>query len=78
MIVDFQNISDESRLWLYASELELNRSQINYISKEITNFLMEWKYHGQELESSFVILEKRFVIIALDDSESGVGGCSVD
>ena len=36
MIVDFQNISDESRLWLYASELELNKSQINYISKEIT------------------------------------------
>ena len=78
MFVPFDILNDSSRLWLYGSETELTKQQTEHISEKITTFLEDWEYHQKKLTASFKISEKRFIIIALDDSEYGVGGCSMD
>ena len=36
MLVDFNMLSDESRIWIYAAEQKLSDNQENYILKHIT------------------------------------------
>lgn len=78
MIIDFDIISNESKLWIYGSDKNLSFKQQNYILKNISKYLKEWKYHNNPLTSAVTILENRFLIVALDDTEHGVGGCSID
>ena len=78
MFVSFDTLNDSSRLWLYGSETEFTKQQKEHISEKLTTFLESWEYHQQKLTASFKISENRFIIIALDDREYGVGGCSMD
>jgi len=78
MLVDFNTISDESRLWIYGSESKLTDYQQEFILNKISEYLKTWDYHNNPLTSSVIIKENHFIIIALDDSEFGVGGCSID
>ena len=78
MLVDFNTISDESRLWIYGSESKLTDWQQEVILNKISEYLKTWDYHNNPLTSSVIIKENHFIIIALDDSEFGVGGCSID
>lgn len=78
MLVDFNNISDESRLWIYGSESKLTNYHQEMILDKISGYLKNWDYHNNPLTSAVIIEEDHFIVIALDDSEYGVGGCSID
>ena len=78
MFTDFNNLSNDSRLWLYGSETILTEDQKRVINQKLTFFLEKWESHQQSLTCSFKILENHFLIIALDESKSGAGGCSID
>jgi len=78
MLVDFNIISDESRLWIYGSESKLTDYQQEVILEKILEYLKTWDYHNNPLTAAVTIKEDHFIVIALDDSEFGVGGCSID
>jgi hypothetical protein len=78
MLVDFNTISDKSRLWIYGSESKLTGNQQEVILNKISKYLKTWDYHNNPLTAAITIKEDHFIIIALDDSEFGVGGCSID
>ena len=78
MLVDFNTISDESRLWIYGSESKLTDYQQKIILNKISEYLKNWDYHNNSLTSAVRIKENHFIVIALDDSKFGVGGCSID
>ena len=78
MFIHFNDLSEESRLWVYGSETILTIEKQEIISNQLTSFLESWEYHQKKLTASFKIFENRFIIVALDDSEHGVGGCSMD
>jgi len=78
MLVDFNSISDESRLWIYGSESKLTGYHQEVILNKISEYLKTWDYHNNPLTAAITIKEDHFIIIALDDSEFGVGGCSID
>ena len=78
MLVKFDEISDQSRLWLYASETRLTTAQNTYIIEKISKFLQTWEAHRASLKASVKILEKHFIIVALDESSASATGCSID
>lgn len=78
MIIDFNNISSNSRIWIYGSKIILSKDFQSNIINSLRQFLDSWEYHKNPLRSAVSIFENRFVIIALDDKEYGVGGCSID
>ncbi len=78
MLVDFNIISDESRLWIYGSESKLTDYQKEVICNKISEYLKTWDYHNNPLTAAVTIKEDHFIVVALDDSEFGVGGCSID
>ena len=78
MLVDFNTISDESRIWIYASEKKLTNNQKKYILNFMSLNLQKWKAHNTSLTSGVTILEDHFIIIALDESKNLATGCSID
>ena len=78
MFVDFKNISDNSRLWIYGSAKALTSEIQISISQKIISFLNSWTHHGKSLTCSFSILHDRFIVIALDEDINQTGGCSMD
>ena len=78
MIVDFKNMPDDSRIWIYQSNRDFNESEIGIINDKTTSFLDNWQAHGKDLECSYSIIDKRFIIIAVNESFNPIGGCSID
>ena len=78
MRVDFKNMPDNSRIWIYQSDRDLNESEISIIDDKTTTFLDSWQAHGKDLECSYSIINKRFIVIAVNENINPIGGCSID
>lgn len=78
MYVDFQELPDTSRIWVYQSDKELQTQQIEKIRVVLKEFIEEWTRHGQGLKGSFAILHNHFIVIGVDESFNEVSGCSID
>ena len=78
MITDFKNIPDDSRVWLYQSNRNFTDSDIKIIENKTTLFIYNWKAHGNDLQASYLIKERRFLVIAVNEKFNPIGGCSID
>ena len=78
MRVDFKNMPDDSRIWIYQSDRDLIESEISIIDDKTRLFLDSWQAHGKDLECSYSIIHKRFIIIAVNENINPIGGCSID
>ena len=77
MRVDFKNMPDDSRIWIYQSDRDLIESEISMIDDKTSLFLDSWQAHGKDLECSYSIIHKRFIIIAVNENINPIGGCSI-
>ena len=66
MLVDFNTIADQSRIWIYAAEYKLTNDQENYILDHISIHLQNWEAHKVPLTAGVTILESHFIIVVLD------------
>ena len=78
MIVDFKTMPDDSRIWIYQSNRDFKESEIRIINDKTISFLDNWQAHGKNLECSYSIIDKRFIIIAVNENVNPIGGCSID
>ena len=78
MIVDFKTMPDDSRIWIYQSNRDFNESEIGVIKDKTISFLDNWQAHGKDLECSYSIIDKRFIILAVNETANPIGGCSID
>ena len=78
MLVDFNTMVNDSRIWIYASEHELKNEQENYIIETISDHLKNWETHKVPLIAGVKILENHFIVVALDESKNRASGCSID
>ena len=78
MRVDFKYMPDDSRIWIYQSDRDLIELEKSIIDDKTSLFLDSWKAHGKDLECSYSIINKRFIIIAVNENINPIGGCSID
>ncbi len=78
MHLPFNQLPKSARIWIYQSNRDLIDSEIEPISESLTSFCNGWSAHGAGLKSSFQILYKRFIVIAVDEGHNMATGCSID
>lgn len=78
MLVDFNTLPEDSRIWIYQSNRKLTDTEIQDIETELKIFLEQWAAHGAPLHASYVLKYNRFIIIAVDQNIQNVTGCSID
>lgn len=78
MLVNFKDLPDTSRIWIYQSDTKFTEEQVVKLTQDLTSFLEAWTAHGSELKAGFEIKYDRFLVIALDQSQAAASGCSID
>ncbi len=78
MYVDFKDLPDTARIWVYQSDRELDEDQVNAMRSSLRDFIEEWTRHGKDLRGSFTILYDHFIVLGVDESFNQVSGCSID
>lgn len=78
MFVSFEQLPQESRVWIYQADKSFSVEEEKIISDSLKNFCAQWKVHGNPLNTSFKIEYNQFIVLAVDESTEGASGCSID
>ncbi|HPF96476.1 MAG TPA: ABC transporter ATPase, partial [Mangrovimonas sp.] len=78
MLVDFNTLPEDSRIWIYQANRSFTEDEIKEISSKLDVFIENWTAHGSDLESGYKIVYKRFIVIALNQNLNTATGCSID
>lgn len=78
MLVEFNTLPEESRVWIYQANRSFTENEIDEIKSKLDIFIENWTAHGSDLQSGYEIKYKRFIIIALNQNLNMATGCSID
>jgi len=78
MYIPFEDLPENSRIWIYQSSRKFSDEEVADIENDLTEFLTNWSAHGASLESSYQIKYNRFIIIAVNQEVQAATGCSID
>lgn len=78
MFTEYNNLPNNSRVWIYQSDREFTEKEIDFISTKAEIFINTWTRHGDNLKGSFIIKYNQFLVLAVDESFNNVSGCSID
>ena len=78
MLINFDELPENSRIWIYQSNRKLSDSEILSIETKIITFLNSWTAHGKNLEAGYEIKYNRFIVFGLNQENASASGCSID
>ncbi|RZK10215.1 MAG: ABC transporter ATPase [Flavobacterium sp.] len=78
MYVPFENLPEESKIWIYQSNRKFSEEEFAEIEKDLQVFIENWAAHGTSLEASFQLKYNRFIILAVNQEVQTATGCSID
>ncbi len=78
MFTAYNNLPNNSRVWIYQADREFTENEIQFISDKAEEFINQWTRHGDDLKGSFTIKYNQFLVLAVDESFNNVSGCSID
>ena len=71
-------LSSESRVWVFTSSSLIDNDIENILMEDTANFLDNWLAHQQVLKAGTILMHQHFLIIAVDENRTGASGCSID
>ena len=78
MFIPFENLPEDSRVWIYQSNRKFSDVELAEIESELILFIEKWAAHGNELEASYLLKHNRFIILAVNQEIQQVTGCAID
>lgn len=78
MLVDFKDLPDSSRIWIYQANRSFTEGELKEIQGKLNTFITDWTAHGADLKAGYDLRYKRFIVIALDQDLNKATGCSID
>ena len=78
MLVDFNTLPEESRVWIYQANRSFTEEELKEITSKLDVFIENWTAHGSDLQAGYIIKYKRFIVLALNQSLNKATGCSID
>ncbi|MDC3051114.1 ABC transporter ATPase [Bacteroidota bacterium] len=78
MLVSFESLPKNSRIWIFPSSEEIDfRTKIK-IRERLVKFISDWTSHNKNIQASFELPYNRFIVIALNQNLQNASGCSID
>lgn len=78
MHITFEELADKARVWIYQSDRKLSNEETEQLQASAETFTAQWAAHGQALASSAKVFHHQFLVLAVDESQHGASGCSID
>ncbi len=68
----------QSRVWIYQADRPFPEAAVPDIEAELRGFAQSWVSHNNQLRATAKVLHNRFVVLMVDETQSGASGCSID
>jgi hypothetical protein len=78
MYTGFEKLNKSSKVWVFQSSSEIPESLLDNISNDSKDFLNQLNSHGNSLKGSFKLIYNHFLVIAVENIQNGISGCSID
>jgi hypothetical protein len=78
MRVDFNQLPDHARVWIYAAAKPLTPEQAAQIQQQGDDFAEQWTAHQMPLKASFTIIDEHFLVFGVDVAHHDISGCGID
>ena len=75
---NLETLPDDARVWMYATDRELNELEENRVREILEGFCSGWTSHGRSVQSAADVIEGRFAVIAGCIEGGDVSGCGID
>ena len=72
MIVDYKQMPDESKLWVFPSSRKFYPQEIEGLIERIKEFLSEWDDDEVLIKCSYSIKYDRFIFVTVDDTNNSL------
>jgi len=74
----FEQLPPSARLWIFPAECPLSVEEERKLLSRVDAFLERWEAHGAPLTAGRDWRERRFLLVAVDESSAPPSGCSID
>lgn len=78
MFIPFENLPEESKIWIYQSNRKFSDEEMVEIENDLKEFIENWSAHGSSLEASYLLKYNRFIVLAVNQHVQQATGCSID
>ncbi|MCF1749616.1 hypothetical protein [Mariniradius sediminis] len=78
MYIPFDQMPAHARVWVYQADRKLNEDELTTVKRTLERFCGQWNTHGAGMPTSFDIRFGQILILAVDESQLGASGCSID
>jgi len=76
--VSFDQLPHDARVWIFASDRQLQAGDSADLLSEVDGFLDQWKAHGAPLRAAREWRDDRFLVVGVDPTAEQASGCSID
>lgn len=74
----FLDYPSESKIWIFMAERSLTMTERDVVTTYMTQFIPQWKAHGNALKAGFELIENQFLVVIVDETPAAASGCSID
>ena len=78
MFVDYTEISEDAKVWIYPSNRKFYPAEILEIEQKIKTFVENWKKEDENFKVSYQFLYNRFIVLIADDENVTVTNSDID
>ena len=77
-MIAIHGLADTSKTWIYQSNRAFTQDEAIEIQNYIDVFCKKWVSHSNELKAAGQLVQNRFIVLMVDESNAGASGCSID
>lgn len=77
-LVKMDELPESARVWIYASDRDLNELEENRVVEMLSEFCAGWTSHSRPVRSAVDVIDGRFAVIAGLVQEGDISGCGID
>jgi len=78
MFVDYTEISEDAKVWIYPSNRKFYPTEIPEIEQKIKAFVENWKKDDENFKVSYQFLYNRFIVLIADDENATITNTDID
>ncbi|MDO5655881.1 MAG: hypothetical protein Q4G27_07050 [Flavobacteriaceae bacterium] len=74
----FLDYPAEAKVWIFMAERSLTQVESDVANSYLTQFVPQWKAHGDALKAGYELIDNQFIVVAVDETPAAASGCSID
>lgn len=78
MLVDFETLPEEAKVWVYPSNRKFYPKEIEEVEARLKFFVENWKKEDEDFKASYRFLYNRFLILIADDENTTLTNIDID